>query len=358
MDLLRYHGITSLTAEPGLAKIGSIFSEGVDIIGSGVDAPDSGPAFLTGQIESFFYYTATFGEYIHDPLIITKRIEITGLSLDASTLFDLLDRTEGSIARGRLQSEVLDRVLNEEPWVVTGDDTYDDIAEPSEEFRFLGNDRLIGLGGDDTLNGGDGLDTLNGGDGNDHLIGGTSIQDLRDILYGGDGADSIDGGYGNDLAFGGNGNDTIAGGFGVDELQGQDGDDVITGSAFSDLVFGGAGNDFVNGGFGSDRINGGTGADKFFHVGVEGHGSDWVQDFGAAEGDMLLFGNETATRTQFQVNFAHTANAEGERAGDDDVMEAFVIYRPTGQIMWALVDGAGQSSITLQIGSDLFDLLG
>ena len=33
-----------------------------------------------------------------------------------------------------------------------------------------------------------------------------------------------------------------------------------------------------------------------------------------------------------------------------------MIYRPTGQIMWALVDGGGQDSITLQIGSDLFDL--
>ncbi len=154
-----------------------------------------------------------------------------------------------------------------------------------------------------------------------------------------------------------NGNDTIAGGAGVDELQGQDGDDVITGSSFSDLVFGGAGDDFVNGGFCHDRINGGTGADKFFHVGVEGHGSDWVQDYNSAEGDVLLFGNDSVTRADFQVNFAHTENAEGERSGDDDVMEAFVIYRPTGQIMWALVDGQGQDSINLQIGSEVFDLL-
>jgi hypothetical protein len=37
--------------------------------------------------------------------------------------------------------------------------------------------------------------------------------------------------------------------------------------------------------------------------------------------------------------------------------EAFVIFRPTGQIMWALVDGAGQDQITLQLGSQIFDLL-
>ncbi|MCV2890852.1 FG-GAP-like repeat-containing protein [Ruegeria aquimaris] len=215
-----------------------------------------------------------------------------------------------------------------------------------------GNDRLLGEAGNDSLDGGLGADTLNGGDGNDTILGGPSEGDLRDVIFAGEGNDSVDAGAGNDQIFGQGGNDTIAGGFGVDEIQGQDGDDVITGSAFSDLVFGGAGNDFVNGGFGHDRINGGTGADRFFHVGVEGHGSDWVQDYNSAEGDVLLFGNALARASDFQVNFAHTQNAEGERAGDDAVQEAFVIYRPTGQIMWALVDGAGQDSITLQIGSD------
>ncbi|WP_318527330.1 M10 family metallopeptidase [Ruegeria aquimaris] len=220
-----------------------------------------------------------------------------------------------------------------------------------------GNDRLLGEAGNDSMDGGLGADTLNGGDGDDIIIGGPSEGDLRDVIFAGEGNDSVDAGAGNDQVFGQGGNDTIAGGFGVDEIQGQDGDDVITGSAFSDLVFGGAGNDFVNGGFGHDRINGGDGADKFFHVGVEGHGSDWVQDYSSAEGDVLLFGNTTATRADFQVNFAHTQNAEGERAGDDAVQEAFVIYRPTGQIMWALVDGQGQSAINLQIGSEVFDLL-
>ncbi|MFC3615324.1 beta strand repeat-containing protein [Lutimaribacter marinistellae] len=221
-----------------------------------------------------------------------------------------------------------------------------------------GNDRLIGLEGDDEIDGGVGADTLNGGDGNDTLTGGPDGHeaDQRDVIYAGSGDDLAVGGGGNDQMFGQEGNDTLAGGFGADELQGQDGNDVITGGALSDLVFGGAGDDFVNGGFGYDRINGGDGADRFFHLGVADHGSDWVQDYDATEGDVLVFG-QAATPDQFQINLAHTATPDGVRSGDASVQEAFVIYRPTGQIMWALVDGEGQESINLQIGGEVFDLL-
>jgi Ca2+-binding RTX toxin-like protein len=123
------------------------------------------------------------------------------------------------------------------------------------------------------------------------------------------------------------------------------------------LVFGNAGNDFVNGGFGHDRINGGAGADRFFHLGILDHGSDFIQDYNAAEGDLLLSGIAGATRSQFQVNLNDAVAPDGEKAGDDAVQEAFVIYRPTGQILWALIDGAGQSEINLRIGADTFDLL-
>jgi Ca2+-binding RTX toxin-like protein len=214
-----------------------------------------------------------------------------------------------------------------------------------------GDDTLVGGDGNDVLNGGEGTDRLNGGAGDDLLFGGVSVNDLRDLIFGGDGNDRIDGGYGNDELYGGNGNDTVEGGFGVDTLFGQDGNDVLSGGAFSDLIFGGAGNDFLNGGFGSDRLNGGAGADGFYHLGVAGHGSDWVQDYAAAQGDRLVFGG-AAVRSQFQVNFAQSAGA-----GAADVDEAFVIYRPTGQILWALVDGGAQDSITLQLGNQLFDLL-
>ncbi|WP_371157977.1 hypothetical protein [Jannaschia sp. 2305UL9-9] len=225
-------------------------------------------------------------------------------------------------------------------------------TDGADVIRGLGGaDLLRGFAGDDTLEGGDGADTLDGGAGDDLLRGGTSEADLSDVIFGGAGNDSIEGGYGNDALNGGEGHDTIAGGFGVDTVIGNGGDDVLTGSAFSDLMFGGDGMDFVNGGFGSDRVNGGAGADRFYHLGVLGHGSDWIQDYSAAEGDILVFGG-TATAAQFQINRANTAEA-----GADGVDEAFVIYRPTGQIIWALVDGMGQDEIILRAGGVETDLL-
>jgi Ca2+-binding RTX toxin-like protein len=218
-----------------------------------------------------------------------------------------------------------------------------------------GNDVLRGHGANDTLLGGDGADTLNGGDGDDSILGGETGGDQRDLIFGGDGDDFIDGGFGNDEINGMGGNDTLLGGFGADTVVGGDGDDVITGSAFSDLIFGNAGADFVNGGFGHDRVNGGAGGDKFFHLGILDHGSDWIQDFSHTEGDVLLFGQAGATASQFQVNLANTPDA-----GSAAVADAFVIYIPTGQIIWALVDGGAQTSINLQIpgSGDTFDLLG
>ncbi len=233
----------------------------------------------------------------------------------------------------------------------TGDDQLTGQAGNDDISGLEGNDRLDGAGGNDTLNGDDGNDTLIGGEGDDMLTGGTSAADLRDVIYGGPGNDVLDGGPGNDELRGDAGNDTITGGVGVDTIFGGDGDDVLTGQAWSDLIFGGNGDDFINGGFGYDRVNGGAGADRFFHLGVADHGSDWIQDYSAAEGDVLQFGS-TATRSQFQVNFTETTDA-----GTAGVEEAFVIYRPTGQILWALVDGAAQSEINLVISGVEYDLL-
>lgn len=211
-----------------------------------------------------------------------------------------------------------------------------------------GNDSLDGGPGADTLRGGDGADTLLGGDGNDSLSGGESAADLRDIIYGGAGQDTIDAGYGNDWVSGDAGDDSISGGYGADTLIGNDGADVLNGGPGADLLFGGPGTDFLNGGFGNDRMNGGAGADRFYHGGTAGEGADWLQDYRADEGDILVFGNASAKASQFQVNFAETP-----QAGADGIAEAFVIYRPTGQIIWALVDGAAQPHIDLQIGSSL-----
>jgi len=213
-----------------------------------------------------------------------------------------------------------------------------------------GNSWLDGGGGNDTLTAeGAGAFTLVGGSGDDLIFGGA----LRDVIYGGDGNDTAYGGYGNDEIRGDAGNDLIFGDQGADTLIGGTGHDTLSGGSLGDLLFGGDGDDFLNGGFGFDRLNGGAGADTFFHLGVPDHGSDWIQDYNAAEGDVLQIGIAGATRAQFQINIANTPNA-----GSADVAEAFVIYRPSGQILWALVDGAGQDSINLRIGAEVFDLMG
>ncbi|SEM69597.1 calcium-binding protein [Palleronia pelagia] len=230
-------------------------------------------------------------------------------------------------------------------------------------IEFLLNGREIRAGGedvllrgfilDDTIIGSPGADTIIGEAGDDLIFGWNdraTEADLRDNIYGGDGNDTIEGGRGNDELRGDAGNDSIAGGFGADTVIGGTGDDTLTGSAFGDEIFGGDGFDFINGGFGSDRVNGGAGGDRFFHLGIADHGSDWIQDYSSAEGDVLAYGG-MANASQFQLNFATTPTA-----GADDVQEAFVIFRPTGQILWALVDGAGQDAINLSIGGQVFDL--
>lgn len=227
-------------------------------------------------------------------------------------------------------------------------------TDAGEMIRGTGfSDRILAQGGNDTVTGGDGADTINGGAGDDVIYGGETADDLRDFIMGGAGDDYIAGGYGNDELRGDAGNDTIVGGFGADTIIGGTGNDHLSGGAFGDVIFGGAGDDFINGGFGSDLVNGGGGADQFFHLGIADHGSDWIQDYSSAQGDVLFFGREGATAGQFQINAAAT-----EGAGAGDVAEAFVIYRPTGQILWALVDGMAQEEINLRIDGQTFDLMG
>ncbi|UWQ19659.1 calcium-binding protein [Jannaschia sp. M317] len=237
------------------------------------------------------------------------------------------------------------------PFAVGANVGWEDFDLPREIIGTAGDDTLTGSVVAETIRGLDGADTLIGLDGADTLLGGETAADLRDVIYGGAGDDVIDGGYGNDALRGDAGNDSIAGGFGADTVIGGTGNDTLTGSAFGDEIFGGDGMDFVNGGFGSDRVNGGADADAFFHLGIADHGSDWIQDYNGAEGDVLVYGQAGATRDQFQINTTTTPTA-----GADDVAEAFVIYRPTGQILWALVDGDGQAEINLRLNGQVFDL--
>lgn len=236
-----------------------------------------------------------------------------------------------------------------EPTATTDADVLDGSSSSSavQWNGLAGNDRLTGGEFNDTIEGGTGLDTIVGGDGHDFLYGGQSLgssaEDLADRIFAGAGNDYVDGGSGNDLLRGGDGRDTLVGGLGADTLIGGGGNDVLTGSALSDVLFGNAGSDFLNGGFGHDRLNGGTGADRFFHLGVAGHGTDWIQDYSASDRDVLFFGG-AATASQFQLQFAETVGA-----GAAGVKEAFVTYRPTGQILWAVIDGENQKAINLLV---------
>jgi Ca2+-binding RTX toxin-like protein len=218
-----------------------------------------------------------------------------------------------------------------------------------------GNDWIDAGDGNNTIRGGDGQDTLIGGAGADSILGGDTRADLHDAIYGGAGNDTIDAGFGNDSVSGGAGQDSIDGNFGADTLIGNDGNDTLSGGPGSDLMFGGPGDDFLNGGFGNNRLNGGAGADKFYHLSAAAsQGADWIQDYKAADGDVLVYGDSAANASQFQLNYAETAGA-----GQAGVNEAFVVYKPTGQIVWALVDGAAQSHIELQIAGHaaLHDLM-
>ena len=289
-----------------------------------------------------------------DPGQVTTGVRIQVLGDFVNEGLESILLNYSPVAGAAFAGPILDHQITIANYTVAteGDDVIHGSNAADDVNALGGNDRVLGNGGNDTLRGGDGADTLIGGDGDDFIFGGETSADLRDIIYAGEGNDSIDGGWGNDSLRGDAGNDTIAGGFGVDTVLGGDGDDVMTGSAFSDRLSGGNGDDFINGGFGYDRVGGDAGADKFFHVGIKGHGSDWIRDYDAAEGDLLLSGLRNSSADDYRVNFAVTPGA-----GDASVAEAFVRYIPTGQNLWALVDGGAQTEINLQIGGVTYDLL-
>lgn len=213
----------------------------------------------------------------------------------------------------------------------SGDDLIEGGAGHDRLWGGAGNDTLLGNDGRDTLNGGDGHDLIKtgpsaptyswqrdgdqawGGAGNDTLasggqgnatLGGGSGDDLidtraggRNVIWGGDGNDTILTGEGSDTAGGGDGHDlmegsaatdVLTGGTGADTLRGHGGDDRLAGGTGRDVIDGGDGNDTIFAGPGNDRLWGGTGADRFEFW--RGHGQNRIEDFDAAEGDILALG--------------------------------------------------------------------
>ena len=80
--------------------------------------------------------------------------------------------------------------------------------------------------------------------------------DLPDSLSGGGGADLISGRGGDDAAMGGNGDDRIYLGDGVDYGIGHDGRDRLYGQAGDDTLEGWTGSDYIEGGAGNDQVYG------------------------------------------------------------------------------------------------------
>ncbi|MEY8098156.1 calcium-binding protein [Falsihalocynthiibacter sp. S25ZX9] len=229
----------------------------------------------------------------------------------------------------------------------------------------LGNDDLLGGAGNDLVLGGYGSDLIGGGAGNDTLYG----EAGNDRIYGGDGVDRLFGNDGDDFLFGGgsradggdvidggSGHDYVNGGYGNDVIMGRDGNDTLNGSVGSDTLYGGVGNDLLVGGIGNDRLHGGMGADRFYHNSYWGNGTDTVMDYDGREGDRLLF-SHAASENDFRVVLQHSSETNGQRMGSDNIREAHIVYIPTGQTAWILIDGAALDQININSAGATFDLM-
>jgi len=181
-----------------------------------------------------------------------------------------------------------------------------------------GNDSVYGGTGNDTLGGGDGDDVVDArGGGRNQLWGG----DGRDTLWAGGNGDMAGGGWGDDLVFGGSGRDTLMGGLGHDTVQGGDGADQIYLGMGNDSGYGGAGNDTLFAGPATDRLWGGTGADRFEFW--RGFGVNRVEDFSAAEGDVLALGRGMWTGTHGALSAEQVVQTFGRVTAQGDAVLEF-----------------------------------
>ena len=171
------------------------------------------------------------------------------------------------------------------PWVYFLSDNPDTVSL-ADFPEFAGNYVLALSGGDNLL----------GIEGNDFYINGNAGPDSidtrsgDDLCLGGRSSDVLMGGLGNDSLFGNRHNDSVFGGPGNDRVQGGQEDDIL---------MGGEGNDTLVGDLGADVLTGGAGADIFVlrsdgdAVAATLEQADIIQDFQAAEGDLIGLNNST-----------------------------------------------------------------
>jgi len=217
-----------------------------------------------------------------------------------------------------------------------------------------GHDVLIGGWGKDRLYGGLGNDLLRGSARADHLEGGSGFDwadytidragvtvDLANPAVNtgdakGDRHVSIEGLRGSPFG---------------DRLYGDAGTNWIEGGGGNDWLFGRDGNDRLDGGAGMDRLIGGRGADTFVLRRLSEAG-DVISDYDPAAGDALAITVAGLQRADLAVRVQAVAGQ-----GAAGTPEALILHRPSGQVLFTLVDAGRLDDIFLRIGSVSYDLL-
>jgi Ca2+-binding RTX toxin-like protein len=229
--------------------------------------------------------------------------------------------------------------------------------------RYVSIEGLIGSHHADTLTGSAAVDVLFGGAGND-------------VLRGGAGADHLDGGTGLDWADyasaskgltanlanpAANTGDALGDRYvSVEGLRGSSFGDRLYGDARSNRIEGGGGNDWLFGGDGNDRLDGGAGMDRLmggrgadtFVLRHLSEGGDVILDYDPAAGDALAITVAGLQRADLAVRVQTLAGQ-----GAAGTPEALILHRPSGQVLFTLVDSGRLEDIFLRIGSVSYDLL-
>lgn len=208
-----------------------------------------------------------------------------------------------------------------------------------------GDDRLTGRSGNDTLRGGAGADLLVGGGGFDwadytESFGGVIASLAKPSLNSGDargdrfarieglrGSEHADQFHGNDMA---------------NRIEGMGGEDQLYGRAGDDTLFGGEGKDWLGGGGGGDC----------FVIQSLNEAGDYIKDYAPGEGDWIEITEADIARADIQVSFETLAGQ-----GRADRAEALVIHRPSGLVLFTLVDAGGLTELILRLGATTYDLL-
>lgn len=245
---------------------------------------------------------------------------------------------------------------------------------------FSGIEGLFGSAHGDRLYAGAIATTLTGGGGADTLYGAAAA----DMLYGGDGNDILSGGGGGDRLDGGAGYDwcdysaskagvvadllTPAASTGdaardsyfhieawrgsafADRLYGDNLSNRLDGGAGNDRLHGRAGADLLEGGSGTDTLTGGYGVDQFILRRLS-DGADLVTDYSAEDGDTLVLAVSGLAVEDIQLRLVALPGI-----GASDLSEAQILYRPTGQVLFTLQDGATMADVFVRVGAATYDL--